>query len=43
VETLSLHRPYDHKIKLQEWFALLFGPIYSLSQDELQVQKEWVV
>jgi predicted aspartyl protease len=29
-ETLPPHRPYDHKIKLQEGFTPLFGPIYSL-------------
>jgi hypothetical protein len=39
-ETLPLHWPYDHEIKLQDSFTLSFGPIYSLSQDELQVSKE---
>ena len=41
-ETLPPHRPYDHKIKLQEGFTPPFGPIYSLSREELQVLKEWI-
>jgi hypothetical protein len=41
-ETLPPHRPYDHKIKLQEGFTPPFGPIYSLSQKELGVLKEWI-
>ena len=41
-ETLPPHQPYDHKIKLQEGFTPAFGPIYSLSREELQVLKEWI-
>ena len=33
--TLPPHRPYDHKIILQEGKKPPFGPIYSLSQTEL--------
>src|ERR1700731_2490919 len=41
-ERLLPHRPYDHKITLQEGFTPPFGPIYSLSRDELLVLKEWI-
>ena len=41
-EALLPHRPYDHKIKLQEGFTPMFGPIYSLSREELQVLKELI-
>ena len=41
-ETLPLHRSYDHKIKLQDRFTPLFGPINSLYREELQVLKEWI-
>ena len=41
-ERLPPHRPYDHKITLQEGFTPPFGPIYSLSRQELQVLKEWI-
>jgi hypothetical protein len=41
-ETLPPHRPYDHKIRLQEGFIPLFGPIYSLLHNELEVLKEWI-
>ena len=39
-EQLPLHHLYNHKIVLQVWFTLLFGPIYSLSREELEVLKE---
>jgi hypothetical protein len=38
-ETLPPYRPYDHRIKLQEGFTPPFGPIYSLSREELGVLK----
>ena len=41
-EKLPPHRLYDHKITLQEGFVPPFGPIYSLSREELQVLKEWI-
>jgi hypothetical protein len=42
VETLPPHLPYDHKNKLQQGFTPLIGSIYSISQEELQVLKEWI-
>jgi hypothetical protein len=41
-EMQPLHQLYDHKSMLQEGFTPLFGPIYSLSQEELQVLKKWI-
>jgi hypothetical protein len=41
-EKLPPLRPYDHKIKLQEWSTPLFGPIYSLSRNEFEVLKELI-
>jgi hypothetical protein len=41
-ESLPLHRPYNHKITLQEGFTPPFGPIESLSREELQVLKECI-
>jgi hypothetical protein len=41
-ETFPPHRPYDHAIKLQKGFTPRFGPIYSLSHEELGVLKEWI-
>ena len=41
-ETLPPHRPYDHKIPLQEGFTPPFGPLYSLSRPELQSLREWI-
>jgi hypothetical protein len=34
-DTLPQHRPYDCGIELQEGVQPPFGPIYSLSQNEL--------
>jgi hypothetical protein len=34
-ETLTPHRSYNHKMKLQEGFTPPFGPIYSLSRNEI--------
>jgi hypothetical protein len=39
---LTPHRPYKHKIKLQEAFKPPFRPIYSLSHNELEVFKECI-
>jgi hypothetical protein len=36
-KTLPPHKPYNHKIKLQEGFTPPFRPIHSLSRDELEV------
>jgi hypothetical protein len=41
-ERLSPHRPYNHKITLQEGFTPTFGPIYSLLREQLQVLKDWI-
>ena len=37
---LPPYRPNDHKMKLQEGFIPLFGPIYGLSREEPQVLTE---
>jgi hypothetical protein len=39
---LRPHRPYDHKITLQEEFTPLFRTICSPSREQLQVFKEWI-
>jgi hypothetical protein len=36
------YRPYNHKFKLQKGFTPLFGPIYSLPHNELDVLNEWI-
>jgi transposase InsO family protein len=41
-ETLAPHRPYDLKIDLEEGKEPPLGPIYSLSQIELQALREFV-
>jgi hypothetical protein len=41
-ERLLPHRPFDHKIMLQEGFIPLFEPIHSLSREDLQVLKECI-
>jgi hypothetical protein len=41
-ERLPPHRPYDHNIKLQEGKSPPFGPLYSMSRDELKTLKEWL-
>ena len=41
-DILSLHRPYDHKIPLMEEKTLPWGPLYSMSQDELKVLKKYL-
>ena len=37
---LPVHRPYDHKIQLEEGKSPSFGPLYGMSQDELRVLKK---
>jgi hypothetical protein len=39
---LPPHRPYNHQIPLKEGFTPPFGPIYSLSQRELEALKKWL-
>jgi hypothetical protein len=39
---LPPHCPYDHRIPLKEGFTPPFGPIYSLSQTELEALKKWL-
>jgi hypothetical protein len=41
-DKLPPHRPYDHKIPLEDGFQPLFGPLYSLSRLELQELKRWL-
>jgi len=41
-EALPKHRPYDCKIDLQEGSTPLWGPIYPLSETELQTLREWL-
>ena len=39
---LPSHRPYDHRIVLEEGATSPFGPIYSLSPNELKVLHEYI-
>ena len=39
---LPPHRPYDHRIPLQEGTTPPFGPLYSLSRNELETVREWI-
>jgi hypothetical protein len=41
-ERLPPHRPYDHEIKLQEGKKPPFGPLYSMSRQELEVLNDWI-
>jgi len=41
-KNLPPHRPYDHKIPLQEGFTPPFSPLYSMSRNELHTLKEWL-
>jgi len=41
-DTLPQHRPYDCGIKLQEGAQPPFGPIYSLSQNELHALRDYL-
>ena len=42
LEILPPHRSYDHKIPLMEEKTLLWGSLYSMSQDELKVLKKYL-
>jgi hypothetical protein len=39
---LPPHRPYNHRIPLNDGFTLPFGPIYSLSRTELEALRKWL-
>lgn len=39
---LPPHRPYDHRITLKEGFTPPFGPLYSMSHEELKELKKWL-
>lgn len=41
-DILPPHRPYDHKIILEDNVKLPFGPVYSLSHNELKALKEYL-
>lgn len=41
-DTLPEHRPFDHTIPLEEGKTPPFGPIYSLSDTELKVLREYL-
>jgi len=41
-DTLPEHRPYDCKIELKEGSTAPWGPIYPLSEIELQALREWL-
>jgi len=41
-DKLPPHRPYDHNIPVVEGATVPFGPVYNLSQTELQVLHEYI-
>ena len=41
-QQLPPHRPYDHRIVLEEGATPPYGPIYSLSPEELKVLHEYI-
>ena len=41
-DQLPPHRPYDHRIDLQEGFEPHFGPLYSVSRPELEALGDWL-
>ena len=41
-DILPPHRPYDHKIPLMDKKTPPWGPLYSMSQDELKVLKKYL-
>jgi len=41
-EAMLAHRPYDCKIDLKEGETTPWGPIYPLSENELQTLQEWL-
>lgn len=42
-DRLPPHRPYDHRVQLQEGKTPPFGPLYPMSRDELVVLKDWLM
>jgi hypothetical protein len=42
LERLPEHRPYDHKIVLEEGKNPTFGPLYGMSQNELKVLRKYL-
>ena len=40
--TLNPHRPYDLKIELEDGQSPPVGPVYSISQTELQLLREFL-
>ena len=40
---LPPHRPYDYEIKLLPGKDLPFGPLYSMSREELKTLREWLL
>ena len=41
-DKLPPHRKYDHTIPLKDDFEPPYGPLYSLSRNELLALKEWI-
>ena len=41
-DKLPPHRSYDHEIRLLPEAKLPYGPLYSMSREELQVLREWL-
>jgi len=41
-DKLPPHRSYDHRIPLKDGFTPPFGPLYSMSRNELQAAWEWL-
>jgi transposase InsO family protein len=41
-DALPEHRPYDHAIQLKEGEVAPWGPIYPLSEAELETLREWI-
>ena len=41
-KTLPPHRPYDHKIDLEEGMEPPFGKIYNMSETELKLLKDYI-
>ena len=41
-DKLPEHRPYDHRIPLEEGKCPLYGPIYNLSQTELEALRKYI-
>jgi len=42
LDALPKHQPWDHKISLQPGKDPLWGPLYALSQRELEEQRKWL-